>query len=112
MRRSRAGIMAECDVIYLFVDASPSGCIWASRARRCLAAGGILGDGKKTAALAFGARHQGGHGELPRVLQGHAPARLPDPLMVVSDRRARRESGRSRNASHATLRQRHALAHR
>jgi len=80
MRRSRAAILAEfvCSTCSRF-DGIASGCHLAQPREGGAAAWAILADWQEERLLLWRPAHQGGHGELPRVLPGHAPARLARP---------------------------------
>jgi len=86
--------LSEFEVTYLFVDGiaerAASGPAARGSARR-------MGDSRRwqKGAVAPGAGNQGGHGELPRVLPGHAPARSARPA-AGGQRRGARDDPRDR----------------
>lgn len=66
--------LAEFGAVYLFVDGIAERLHLGQPREAVLAAWGFLARWPECPA-ALGTRHQGGHGELPRVLPEHAPAR-------------------------------------
>jgi Transposase, Mutator family len=70
--------LAEFDLVYLFVDGIPEQLHLGQPREAVLAAWASWRTARKRCCI--WRRHQGGHGELPRVLSGPAPARTARPV--------------------------------